>query len=148
MGALARRGDWRGARPCRREALPSVAAGRRSVQQSWRVRLLTGNLGPGRDQTSAMKHEHHVVEQRALVFNDQEEVIAAFKAGKLAGISWRSCAFSGTARQWNGPSCTIAPSLAVSGQRARASSGLGHRRAKSVRIGQLPRPIHVTPEYV
>src|ERR1700680_89039 len=48
------------------------------------LRLLTGNLGRAVIKTSAMKHEHHVVEAPALVFNDQQEVIAAFKAGKLA----------------------------------------------------------------
>jgi phosphogluconate dehydratase len=48
------------------------------------LRLLTGNLGRAVIKTSAMKHEHHVVEAPAVVFNDQDEVIAAFKAGKLA----------------------------------------------------------------
>ncbi|MEO8313915.1 MAG: phosphogluconate dehydratase [Pseudomonadota bacterium] len=47
------------------------------------LRLLTGNLGRSVIKVSAVAPEHHVVEAPALVFTDQAQVIAAYKAGKL-----------------------------------------------------------------
>jgi len=48
------------------------------------LKLLTGNLGRSVIKTSAMKAEHHVVEAPAVVFEDQGEVIKAFKEGRLS----------------------------------------------------------------
>src|ERR1700737_811313 len=48
------------------------------------LKLLTGNLGKSGINTSAMKAEHHVVEAPAVVFEDQGEVITAFKEGRLS----------------------------------------------------------------
>lgn len=47
------------------------------------LRLLSGNLGQAVVKTSAVAAERHVIEAPALVFNSQEEVQAAFKAGRL-----------------------------------------------------------------
>ena len=47
------------------------------------LRLLTGNLGQSVVKTSAVAPERHVIEAPALVFNAQEEVQEAFKAGRL-----------------------------------------------------------------
>ncbi|HEY1721493.1 MAG TPA: phosphogluconate dehydratase [Magnetospirillaceae bacterium] len=47
------------------------------------IRLLTGNLGRSVMKISAVKHHHRAVTAPALVFNDQDDVLAAFKAGKL-----------------------------------------------------------------
>ena len=47
------------------------------------MRLVTGNLGRATFKTSAVKPEHWTIEAPARVFNSQEEVQAAFKAGEL-----------------------------------------------------------------
>src|SRR5882762_2050520 len=88
------------------------------------LKLLTGNLGRSVIKTSAMKAEHHVVEAPAVVFEDQGEVIKAFKEGRLS----RDCvvgAVSGTARQRH---ARTAQTHAVAGVVAeqRISGGAGH----------------------
>src|ERR1700716_365000 len=109
------------------------------------LRLLTGNLGRAVIKTSAMKHEHHVVEAPALVFNDQEEVIAAFKAGKLARD------FVAVVR-FQGPRANGMPEL------HQLTPSLGSLQSKGVHValvadgrmsggsGSVPAAIHVTPE--
>jgi phosphogluconate dehydratase len=48
------------------------------------LKLLRGNLGRSVIKVSAVKSEHRVVEAPARVFESQDEVVAAFKAGELA----------------------------------------------------------------
>ena len=48
------------------------------------LKLLRGNLGRSVIKVSAVKSEHRVVEAPARVFDSQEDVISAFKAGDLA----------------------------------------------------------------
>ncbi|MCY0965031.1 phosphogluconate dehydratase [Parathalassolituus penaei] len=47
------------------------------------LKLMSGNLGRGVIKISAVAPEHRVVEADAIVFNDQDELAAAFKAGEL-----------------------------------------------------------------
>jgi KDPG and KHG aldolase/Dehydratase family len=47
------------------------------------LKLLTGNLGRAIIETSAVKPEHQAVEAPAIVFNNQEELIAALDRGEL-----------------------------------------------------------------
>jgi phosphogluconate dehydratase len=109
------------------------------------LQLLTGNLGRAVIKTSAMKHEHHVVEAPALVFDDQEEVIAAFKAGKLARD------FVAVVR-FQGPRANGMPEL------HQLTPSLGSLQSKGFKValvtdgrmsgasGSVPAAIHVTPE--
>jgi phosphogluconate dehydratase len=48
------------------------------------LKVLHGNMGRAVIKTSAVKAEHRVVEAPARVFDDQEDVIKAFKSGELA----------------------------------------------------------------
>jgi phosphogluconate dehydratase len=48
------------------------------------LKVLRGNLGRSVIKTSAVKPEHRVVTAPAMVFDDQEQVVDAFKSGKLA----------------------------------------------------------------
>jgi phosphogluconate dehydratase len=109
------------------------------------LRLLTGNLGRSVIKTSAMKAEHHVVEAPALVFNGQDEVLAAFKAGKLARD------FVAVVR-FQGPRANGMPEL------HKLTPSLGSLQSKGFRValvtdgrmsgasGSVPAAIHVTPE--
>lgn len=47
------------------------------------VKVLDGNLGRGVIKVSAVAAEHRIVEAPAIVFEDQDEVAEAFKAGAL-----------------------------------------------------------------
>ena len=47
------------------------------------LHLIHGNLGRGMSKISAVAEEHHMVEAPAMVFDDQDDVIAAFKRGEM-----------------------------------------------------------------
>src|SRR5690606_9292238 len=47
------------------------------------LRVLKGNLGQAIIKTSAVKPQHRIIEAPAIVFQAQEEIQAAFKAGEL-----------------------------------------------------------------
>jgi phosphogluconate dehydratase len=109
------------------------------------LKLLKGNLGRSVIKTSAMKSEHHVIEAPALVFNDQEEVIAAFKAGRLERD------FIAVVR-FQGPRANGMPEL------HQLTPSLGSLQSKGFKValvtdgrmsgasGSVPAAIHVTPE--
>jgi phosphogluconate dehydratase len=109
------------------------------------LRLLTGNLGRAVIKTSAMKHEHHVIEAPALVFNDQEEVIAAFKAGKLARDFVAVVRFQGPRANGMPELHGLTPSLA-SLQSKGFHVALVTDGRMSGASGSVPAAIHVTPE--
>ena len=109
------------------------------------LRLLTGNLGRAVVKTSAMKHEHHVVEAPALVFDDQEEVLAAFKAGTLARDFVAVVRFQGPRANGMPELHQLTPSLA-SLQRRGFKVALVTDGRMSGASGSVPAAIHVTPE--
>ena len=111
------------------------------------LRLLTGNLGRAVIKTSAMKAEHHVVEAPAVVFDDQEAVIAAFKAGALS----RDCV---VVVRFQGPRANGMPEL------HQLTPSLGSLQSRGFHValvtdgrmsgasGSVPAAIHVSPEVV
>ena len=109
------------------------------------LRLLTGNLGRAVIKTSAVKHEHHVVEAQALVFNEQEEVIASFKAGKLARDFVAVVRFQGPRANGMPELHQLTPSLA-SLQSKGFHVALVTDGRMSGASGSVPAAIHVTPE--
>ncbi len=109
------------------------------------LRLLSGNLGRAVIKTSAMKHEHHIVEAPALVFNDQEEVIAAFKAGKLSRDFVAVVRFQGPRANGMPELHQLTPSLA-SLQSKGFHVALVTDGRMSGASGSVPAAIHVTPE--
>ncbi|MGG6546841.1 UNVERIFIED_CONTAM: dihydroxy-acid dehydratase, partial [Prevotella sp. 15_C9] len=54
-------------------------------QSTGGLKVLDGNLGRAVIKTSAVAPERHVIEAPVRVFDSQEAVQAAFKAGTLAG---------------------------------------------------------------
>ena len=111
------------------------------------LRLLTGNLGRAVIKTSAMKHEHHVVEAPAVVFNDQDEVMAAFKAGKLARDFVAVVRFQGPRANGMPELHKLTPSLA-SLQSKGFQVALVTDGRMSGASGSVPAAIHVTPETI
>jgi phosphogluconate dehydratase len=111
------------------------------------LRLLTGNLGRAVIKTSAVKHEHHVVEAPALVFNDQQEVIDAFKGGKLERDFVAVVRFQGPRANGMPELHKLTPSLASLQSRGFKVALVTDGRMSGA-SGSVPAAIHVTPECV
>ena len=109
------------------------------------LQLLTGNLGRAVIKTSAMKPEHHVVEAPALVFDDQEDVIDAFKAGRLSRDCVAVVRFQGPRANGMPELHGLTPSLA-SLQSKGFHVALVTDGRMSGASGSVPAAIHVTPE--
>ncbi len=109
------------------------------------LKLLQGNLGRAVIKTSAMKAEHHVIEAPALVFNDQEEVIAAFKAGKLARDFVAVVRFQGPRANGMPELHQLTPSLASLQSKGYQVALVTDGRMSGA-SGSVPAAIHVTPE--
>jgi phosphogluconate dehydratase len=109
------------------------------------LKLLTGNLGRAVIKTSAMKAEHYVVEAPAVVFDDQEAVIEAFKAGRLARDCVAVVRFQGPRANGMPELHQLTPSLAsLQSQGFRVALVTDGRMSGA--SGSVPAAIHVTPE--
>ena len=109
------------------------------------LKVLTGNLGRAVIKTSAVQPQHRVVEAPAAVFDDQADVIRAFKDGQLD----RDCV---VVVRYQGPKANGMPELH---QLTPTLSSLQSRGFKVALVtdgrmsgasGAVPAAIHVTPE--
>ncbi|HET8554759.1 MAG TPA: phosphogluconate dehydratase [Rhodanobacteraceae bacterium] len=109
------------------------------------LRILTGNLGRAVIKISAVVREHHVVEAPAVIFDDQQDVIAAFKRGELD----RDCV---VVVRFQGPRAIGMPELHKLSPTLALLQDRGHHVAlvtdgrMSGASGKVPSAIHVTPE--
>ncbi len=107
--------------------------------------LLTGNLGRGVIKTSAVPGDRHVIEAPAIVFDSQEALQTAFKAGTLERDFVAVVRFQGPHANGMPELHKLTPPLAV-------LQGKGHRVAlvtdgrMSGASGKVPAAIHVSPE--
>ena len=107
--------------------------------------MLRGDLGRAVIKTSAIAAERHVIEAPARVFDSQEELQAAFKAGALDGDLVAVVRFQGPSANGMPELHKLMPPLGVLQDR-------GHRVAlvtdgrMSGASGKVPAAIHVTPE--
>ncbi|HVF18550.1 MAG TPA: phosphogluconate dehydratase [Steroidobacteraceae bacterium] len=109
------------------------------------LKVLKGNLGRAVIKTSAVQPQHRVVEAPALVFGDQEEVMAAFREGKLN----RDCV---VVVRFQGPRANGMPELHQLTPALSSVQSKGFHVAlvtdgrMSGASGAVPAAIHVTPE--
>jgi phosphogluconate dehydratase len=109
------------------------------------LKLLKGNLGRAVMKTSAVQPQHRVVEAPALVFDDQEEVMQAFRSGELN----RDCI---VVVRFQGPRANGMPELHQLTPALTSLQGKGFHVAlvtdgrMSGASGAIPAAIHVTPE--
>lgn len=121
----------------RRAAAPFAASGG--------LKLLTGNLGRSVIKVSAVPEDRHVIEAPALVFDSQEALQQAFKAGALQRDFVAVVRFQGPHANGMPELHKLTPPLAV-------LQGQGHRVAlvtdgrMSGASGKVPAAIHVSPE--
>ena len=117
----------------------------KAFQPTGGLRVLTGNLGHAIVKTSAVKPERRVIEAPAKVFDSQQALNDAFKAGALTGD------FVAVVR-FQGPKANGMPEL----HRLTTVLGVLQDRGQRVALvtdgrmsgasGKVPAAIHVTPE--
>jgi phosphogluconate dehydratase len=111
------------------------------------LKLLTGNLGRSVIKTSAVKSEHLVIEAPALVFDDQQAVLAAFKAGQLDRDTVVVVRAQGPRANGMPELHKLTPALSV-------LLGRGYKVAlvtdgrMSGASGSVPAAIHLSPEHL
>ena len=109
------------------------------------IRLLTGGLGRAVMKTSAIKPEHMVVEAPAVVFEDQDELIGAFKRGELDRDFVAVVRFQGPKANGMPELHNLTPTLAVLQARGHKVALVTDGRMSGA-SGKVPAAIHLTPE--
>jgi phosphogluconate dehydratase len=109
------------------------------------LRLLTGNLGRSVIKISAVPDTNHVIEAPAVIFETQEQLLAAFKAGELERDFVAVVRFQGPRSNGMPELHKLTPPLAV-------LQGKGFKVAlvtdgrMSGASGKVPAAIHASPE--
>jgi phosphogluconate dehydratase len=109
------------------------------------LRLLNGPLGRAVIKTSAVKPEHLVMEAPALVFQDQEELLAAHAAGKLNRDFVAVVRFQGPRANGMPELHSLTPTLGVLLDKGFKVALVTDGRMSGA-SGKVPAAIHVTPE--
>uniref|UniRef100_UPI0035B4CFFB dihydroxy-acid dehydratase domain-containing protein n=1 Tax=Chitinimonas sp. TaxID=1934313 RepID=UPI0035B4CFFB len=109
------------------------------------LRLLQGNLGRAVIKVSAVKPEHRVVEAPALVFDSQDDLIAAFKRGELERDFVAVVRFQGPRANGMPELHKLTPSLGVLQDRGFKVALITDGRMSGA-SGKVPAAIHITPE--
>jgi len=133
--------------PAAHESLqPSVLS---SVEQPFApdggLKVLDGNLGRGIIKVSAVAAEHHCVEAPAVVFEDQDDLKAAFEAGELDRDCVVVVRFQGPRANGMPELHKLTPYLGVLQDRG-FRVGLVTDGRMSGASGKVPAAIHVYPE--
>ncbi len=109
------------------------------------LKLLEGNLGRAVIKVSAVPESHHVIEAPAIVFEDQESLLAAFKAGDLQRDFVAVVRFQGPQANGMPELHKLTPPLGVlQGQGFKVALVTDGRMSGA--SGKVPAAIHVSPE--
>jgi phosphogluconate dehydratase len=109
------------------------------------LKALEGNLGRGVIKVSAVAPERHVIEAKARVFNDQESVKTAFKAGEFTEDTVVIVRFQGPKSNGMPELHSLTPTLAVLQDRGLKVALVTDGRMSGA-SGKVPAAIHVHPE--
>jgi phosphogluconate dehydratase len=109
------------------------------------LKLLTGNLGRAVIKVSAVPADRHVVEAPAIVFDTQEQLLAAFKAGDLERDFIAVVRFQGPAACGMPELHKLTPPLGVLQGRGFKVALVTDGRMSGA-SGKIPAAIHVSPE--
>jgi phosphogluconate dehydratase len=109
------------------------------------LKMLTGNLGKAVIKISAVKPERHVIEAPAIVFNDQQALQDAFKAGKLEKDFVAVVRFQGPKANGMPELHSLTPTLAVLQDRGLKVALVTDGRMSGA-SGKVPAAIHIAPE--
>jgi phosphogluconate dehydratase len=117
----------------------------KAFQPTGGLKVLSGNLGHAIIKTSAVKPESRVVEAPAIVFDSQEGLNAAFKAGDLDRDFVAVVRFQGPKANGMPELHQLTPTLGVLQDRGHSVALVTDGRMSGA-SGKVPAAIHVTPE--
>jgi phosphogluconate dehydratase len=109
------------------------------------LKLLKGNLGRAVIKVSAIKPDDRVVEAPARIFNDQDQVSAAFAAGELDRDVVVVVRFQGPRANGMPELHSLTPALTVLQKRGYRVALVTDGRMSGA-SGSVPAAIHLTPE--
>lgn len=109
------------------------------------IRLLSGNLGRAVIKTSAVAPQHRIVRAPAIIFHDQEEFVAAFKAGALERDHVAIIRFQGPRANGMPELHQLSPQLGLLQDRGFKVALVTDGRMSGA-SGKTPAALHVTPE--
>ncbi len=109
------------------------------------LRQLSGNLGRGVIKISAVAPERHIIEAPARIFNCQEAVKAAFKAGEFTSDTIVVVRFQGPRANGMPELHALTPTLSVLQDRGLKVALVTDGRMSGA-SGKVPAAIHVSPE--
>jgi phosphogluconate dehydratase len=109
------------------------------------LRVMEGNLGRGVMKVSAVAPEHQVIQAPALVFQDQQDLADAFKAGKLERDFVAVMRFQGPRSNGMPELHKMTPFLGVLQDRGFKVALVTDGRMSGA-SGKIPAAIHVCPE--
>jgi phosphogluconate dehydratase len=116
------------------------------------LKLLQGNLGRSVIKISAVPEDRHVIEAPAKIFDSQEGMLAAFKAGELEQLCAGPAGGVVVVVRWQGPQANGMPELHKLTPPLAVLQGKGYKVAlvtdgrMSGASGKIPAAIHVSPE--
>ncbi|MFZ1814588.1 MAG: phosphogluconate dehydratase [Rhizobiaceae bacterium] len=111
------------------------------------LKMLGGNLGRAVAKVSAVKPERHVIEAPAIVFNDQNDITAAFKRGELERDFVAVLRYQGPRANGMPELHKLTPVLGVLQDRGFKVALVTDGRMSGA-SGKIPSAIHVTPEAI
>jgi phosphogluconate dehydratase len=121
----------------------------RSVQSPFQfnggLRLLQGNLGRAVVKISAVAAEHRVIRARAIVFDDQEDLLTAYQAGELNQDFVAVIRFQGPKANGMPELHKLTPTLSVLQDQGYRVALVTDGRMSGA-SGKVNAAIHVTPE--
>ncbi|HSC79142.1 MAG TPA: dihydroxy-acid dehydratase, partial [Chitinolyticbacter sp.] len=109
------------------------------------LRLLQGNVGRSVIKISAVAPEHRLVEAPAIVFDDQDDVLEAFKKGELDRDFIAVLRFQGPRANGMPELHKLTPALSVLQDRGFKVALVTDGRMSGA-SGKVPSAIHMTPE--
>ena len=107
--------------------------------------VLSGPLGRGVIKTSAVKDKHHKVTAPAIVFNNQDAMLKAFKAGELEKDAVIIVRFQGPSANGMPELHKLTPSLGVLQDKGFNVALVTDGRMSGA-SGKVPAAIHIAPE--
>lgn len=109
------------------------------------LKVLKGNLGTAVIKTSAVDPAFHVIEEDAIVFESQEDMMAAFKADELNKNFIAVLPFQGPRQKGMPELHNLTPSLTILQKRGYRVALVTDGRMSGA-SGKVPAAIHVSPE--
>ena len=109
------------------------------------LHLIHGNLGRGMSKISAVDPKHQVVEAPAMVFTDQDDVVAAFKRGELEKDVIVVLCFQGPKSNGMPELHKLTPPLGVLQDKGFKVALVTDGRMSGA-SGKVPSAIHMSPE--